>query len=94
MSDAIKGGVDNGRIGQVRLPFYTGNVGVRERGHAIELGWFGPVPRFSGPVEGTLDGASIRVVDLRGRELTTAVPVRQRGPSQRAIVATAERVAD
>ena len=82
MADAITGSIENGRRAQVALPFYSGVVGVRERGDAIELAWFGLPVAFAGPVEGTLDGQRIRV---------TAVRARGAGASQ-ALVAAAERV--
>ncbi len=90
MTQMILGDVDNGRRATLQSSLYSGDVGVRERGDALEVAWFGRPPSFRAAVTGTLDGAAIRITGLRSRELTASPNLIQSGAIARAIVVTAE----
>lgn len=72
---------DGGRYAEAVFSFYAGRVGVREREDHVEAAYFGRTPNVRTPVDGTLDGQVVRVIEIQSRPLLadgTAKPGAQR----------------
>lgn len=90
MTEPLIGGVDNGSRAILTSSLFSGQVGVRKRGDALELAWFGRPPQFRAAVTGTLDGEPITITAIRSRELVPSGGMAS--SADRAIVATAVSV--